>query len=30
VVTGVLYGVWKFRRERRQTSAPRPATVGAN
>lgn len=30
VVAGVLYGVWKFRRQRRQTSAPRPATVGAN
>jgi membrane protein YqaA with SNARE-associated domain len=30
VVAGILYGVWKFRRDRRQTSAPRPATVGAN
>ncbi len=30
VVAGVLYGVWKFHRDRRQTSAPRPATVGAN
>jgi membrane protein YqaA with SNARE-associated domain len=30
VVAGVLYGVWKFLRQRRQTSAPRPATVGAN
>jgi len=30
VVAGILYGVWKFRRDRRQPSAPRPATVGAN
>jgi membrane protein YqaA with SNARE-associated domain len=30
VVAGVLYGIWKFRRERRQTSAPQTATVSAN
>jgi membrane protein YqaA with SNARE-associated domain len=30
VVAGVLYGVYKFRRERRQTSAPQPAAVSAN
>jgi uncharacterized membrane protein YdjX (TVP38/TMEM64 family) len=30
VVAGVLYGVWKFRRQRRQTSAPQPAAVSAN
>jgi membrane protein YqaA with SNARE-associated domain len=30
VAAGVLYGIWKFRRERRQTSAPQPATVSAN
>jgi membrane protein YqaA with SNARE-associated domain len=30
VVAGILYGVWKFRRDRRQPSAPRPATVSAN
>jgi membrane protein YqaA with SNARE-associated domain len=30
VVAGILYGVWKVRRQRRQTSAPRPATVSAN
>jgi membrane protein YqaA with SNARE-associated domain len=30
VVAGVLYGVYKFRRERRQASAPQPATVSAN
>jgi membrane protein YqaA with SNARE-associated domain len=30
VVAGILYGVWKFRRDRHQTSAPRAATVSAN
>jgi len=30
VAAGILYGVWKFRRDRRQTSAPRAATVSAN
>jgi membrane protein YqaA with SNARE-associated domain len=30
VAAGVLYGVYKFRRERRQTSAPQTATVSAN
>jgi membrane protein YqaA with SNARE-associated domain len=30
VVAGVLYGVYKFRRERRQASAPQPATASAN
>jgi len=30
VVAGVLYGVYKFRRERRQASAPQPAAVSAN
>jgi membrane protein YqaA with SNARE-associated domain len=30
VVAAVLYGVYKFRRERRQTSAPQAATVSAN
>jgi membrane protein YqaA with SNARE-associated domain len=30
VVAGVLYGVYKFRRERRQASAPRPAAVSAS
>jgi membrane protein YqaA with SNARE-associated domain len=30
VVAGVLYGVWKFRRERSQTSAPQAAAVSAN
>ena len=30
VFAGVLYGVWKFRRERRQASAPQAATASAN
>jgi membrane protein YqaA with SNARE-associated domain len=30
VVAGVLYGVWKYRRERHNTSAPQAATVNAN
>jgi membrane protein YqaA with SNARE-associated domain len=30
VVAGILYGVYKFRRERRQTSAPQTAAVSAN
>jgi membrane protein YqaA with SNARE-associated domain len=30
VVAGVLYGVYKFRRERRRTSAPQAATANAN
>jgi membrane protein YqaA with SNARE-associated domain len=30
VVAGILYGVWKFGRERRHTSAARPAAVSAN
>jgi membrane protein YqaA with SNARE-associated domain len=30
VVAGVLYGVYKFRRERSRTSAPQTATVSAN
>jgi membrane protein YqaA with SNARE-associated domain len=30
VAAGILYGVWKFRRDRRQTAAPRAAIVNAN
>jgi membrane protein YqaA with SNARE-associated domain len=30
VVAGVLYGVYKFRRERRQASAPQTAAISAN
>jgi membrane protein YqaA with SNARE-associated domain len=30
VAAGVLYGVYKFRRERRHTSAPQPTTVSVN
>ena len=29
MVAGILYGLWKFRRQRRQTAAPREAAVGA-
>ena len=30
MVAAILYGVWKFRRERRQTAAPQAAAVSAN